>query len=129
MFAIKAYENPEKKVESNDRTENSENNCKTFKLKWISIILMTICVSTINTVEIVYFNLGETYFQYSPMRVTASMAASLISSMTAGYTIGQAVNFFIAMIVKTEYIISYHFLFSFLTLICLIFANNINYEL
>ena len=126
MFVISNYEKPDEKLDSIDDKNNNMNSTqiKTTKFKWITIILMTICLASMNTLEIVYFNLGATYLQYSPIKLSASTAASVISCMTAGYTIGQAVNFFTAMVVKTEHIICYHFLLSFAAFVSLIFAQN-----
>ena len=89
MFAIKSYEKPEQKPDTSQHPDlkTGEKCRKKFCVKWISLILMTTCLATINTLENVYFNLGATYFQYSPIRLSASTAASVVSVMTASYTI------------------------------------------
>ena len=123
MFVVKSYEKPDKELET-AKSSSDSGKCPKLSYQTLLIVPMTLCLACINTLEIVYFNLGSTYLQYSAIKLTASKSASIISSMTATYTIGQAMNFFIAMIVKTEHIIAYHFVLSFATLVSLIFAQS-----
>ncbi|XP_054162143.1 major facilitator superfamily domain-containing protein 4B-like [Oppia nitens] len=90
-----------------------------------TVILLSICLSSINSLELVYFNFGSTYFQYIPVRLTAPMAASMVSIMSAAYTIGQVVNFGMAFLFKTEHMITFNFMLSFITITGLTFGQNI----
>ncbi|XP_054166570.1 uncharacterized protein LOC128964037 [Oppia nitens] len=131
MFIIKPYEKPKQEIIESTANSNTNNNGSVIKpmdgkkwTKYATIILMTISLSSLNTLEIVYFGLGPTYFQYVPAGLGAPTAAAIVSVMTACYTIGQAFNFFITMTVKPIYIISYHYVIAFIVIICLIFVQN-----
>lgn len=123
MFIFYRYKKPQLVYESRSFAQSLENKINN-KIKIISIVLLSICLSTINSLEMVYFNFGSTYFQYIPIKLSAPTAAGIVSAMSAAYTAGQAINFFIALVFKSEHMIEYHFLLSFLSYILLIFAGN-----
>src|ERR1700761_2103804 len=84
MFVVKAYKKPEENVEVSKQGEIEEKEVQTSKITWV-IVPMTLCLATINTLEIVYFNLGATFLQYSELKPSASESASIICAMTAAY--------------------------------------------
>ncbi|CAG2115485.1 unnamed protein product [Medioppia subpectinata] len=144
MFFAKRYEKPEREVnvvespgaliDNNTATKynhynkstRSRINHKRSTAKRLSLILlMTVCISTINTLELIYFVFGVTYFQYIPgLHIPAPTAAGMVSVMIICYTAGQAINFFVGLAVKTNYIVSYHYVLSFAAFVGLMFANR-----
>lgn len=123
MYFIRRYKPLDKRPEL-----KTETNLKLFDRKdqprVLLISLMAVSLATINSLELVYFNFGSTYMQFTDARLNAKTAASIMSVLSAAYTGGQAINFFIAMFIKTKYMIIYHFLISIIAMICLNFGQS-----
>ena len=123
MYFIRRYKPNDKSPETATETD-----LKLFdrsgKPRALLIVLMALSLATINSLELVYFNFGSTYMQYTEARLSAKTAASIMSVLSAAYTGGQAINFFISMFIKTKYMIGYHFLISIVAIICLYFGQS-----
>lgn len=88
------------------------------------IALMSVTLAVVNSLELVFFNFGSTYMQFTPVRLTASTAASCMSVLSAAYASGQAINFLVAIFVPTKYLIGYHFLVAIGAIVGLNFAAS-----
>ena len=121
MFIIRRYRKSEIRHEA-IRNQSEDNN--RFLLKTLTIVLLAVCLSSINALEMVYFNFGSTYFQYIPLRLSANTAARLVSVMSGAYTVGQVINFLIAFVFKTEHVIGAHFVSSMVIFLCLDFFEK-----
>lgn len=121
MFLIVRYRKCETKHETM-RNETEANNG--LLLKTVTIVLLAVCLSSINALEMVFFNFGSTYFQYISLRLSANTAAQLVSVMSGAYTVGQVFNFVIAFVFKTEHVISAHFASSLVMFLCLDFFEK-----
>ena len=125
MYFIKPFEKTavteDKPIDPIDGKPTEE---KKTNHKVVTIVLLSICLSSINSMELVYFNFGSTYFQYIPLKLSAQTSARLVSVMSASYTCGQVINFFVSFLLRTEFIIGTHFLMTFAVFVCLQFAQN-----
>ena len=128
MFIWRRYN---QNLVENLETSDEESNKKDIKIlqlsrqmKIIVIILTAIALASINSLELVYFNFGTTFFQYIAIKMKASVAAHVSSAMAITYTVSQAFNLFVAMFVSTKYMIVYHYIVTFAAIIGLIFVQH-----
>lgn len=126
MFIIKRYkicEQSKQLKENNNISEPKLLDRKESPRK-LMIALFALCIATYNTSEATFLQFDSTYYQNSPLGLTASKAAEFISSKATSYTIGRGISVFIAIKVKPQYMIAYHLMISIMGIIVLIFAQN-----
>ncbi|CAG2105485.1 unnamed protein product [Medioppia subpectinata] len=92
--------------------------------KLLIIIVTCIFLAFYSISEVIYLEFGATYFQYIPIRLSASKAAEIFSAMSLSYTIGRGVNIFVALKVKLHIIIAYHFLIIITAIITLLTVDQ-----
>ncbi len=139
MFFLKKYVPPENELKNAELlTENSaikrhtEENSSSrsnlidgpIKRRKLMIFLVTICLSTYEALEMVHLQYSSTYYQYFNLKITAPKAALIISSMAGSFTIGRCVSTFIAIKVKPEIMIIYHFCIMIIAMCVLFFGKN-----
>ncbi|KAH9395173.1 hypothetical protein TYRP_020929 [Tyrophagus putrescentiae] len=81
-------------------------------LRPLKLLLMALCLATYDAAEIAYFYFSPTMYQFMTdgVRMTAEEAAHVLSVLSAAYTVGRLVTAFVAIKLKPDVIISYHFL-------------------
>ncbi|XP_054162215.1 sodium-dependent glucose transporter 1B-like [Oppia nitens] len=126
MFFTRKYENKVKNLEpTRDQGSRTKlfNRCL-FKRRLLYIALIAVCLSAINSLDLIYFNFLAPYLTYIPAHLSASRAAELSSALGTAYTVGQAVNFFVAMFISEKIMIFYHLLITILSIVGLFFVQN-----
>lgn len=121
MFITRRYQT--KNSKTNELTEEKLlDNAKTPKTLILSLIAMFaafICVS-----EEIYLQFSATYFQYIPLRMTASESAEIVSVMALIYTVGRGLNFFVAIKIKPQFMIAFHSTIIFVAMAILYFGQS-----
>ncbi len=124
MFLVKRYRNDSEILKNN-------NNCSETKLfdrksspRVLSIILVSIFIAFYCVSETVYLMFSATYFQYFPLKLTASKSAQIVSTMATSYTISRGISVLIAIKIRPQLMISYHFLIIITSIIILFFGQN-----
>ncbi len=124
MFLVKRYRNDSEILKNN-------NNCSETKLfdrksspRVLSIILVSIFMLFYCVSETVYLMFSATYFQYFPLKLTASKSAQIVSAMATSYTISRGISVLIAIKIRPQLVISYHFLIIITSIIILFFGQN-----
>lgn len=81
-------------------------------LRPLKLLLMALCLATYDAAEIAYFYFSPTMFQFMTdgVAMSAEDAAHVLSVLSAAYTAGRLVTAFVAIKLKPDVIISYHFL-------------------
>ncbi len=124
MFFLKTYRTPSKKLKQN----NSESQPKLFDRerspRLLIIILVSVFLAFYCVSESVYKHYSSTYFQYIPLKLTASKSAEIVSAMALTFTIGRGISVFIAFRIRPQLMIAYHFLILITSLIILFLAKN-----
>jgi len=92
--------------------------------KVLIIIVTCVFLAFYSISEVIYLEFGATYFQYIPIRLSASKAAEIFSAMSLSYTIGRGINIFVALKVKLHIIIAYHFLIIIAAIITLLTVDK-----
>ncbi|CAG2103216.1 unnamed protein product [Medioppia subpectinata] len=90
----------------------------------VMITLIATCLSAVNSLDLIYFNFLSVYLQYIPAHIDATRAAQMASALGTAYTVGQAVNFFVAMILSEKIMIGYHFLITIVSIVGLFFVQH-----
>jgi hypothetical protein len=139
MFFLKKYVPPENELknvelltENSDISKYSEENLRShsnlidgqIKRRKLMIFLVAICLSIYGALEAVHFQYSSTYYQYFDLRITAPKAALIVSAMAGSFTIGRCVSTFIAIKVKPEIMIIYHFRILIIAMCVLFFGKN-----
>ncbi len=124
MFFIRRYrtpaQNPKEKFNSRvTKLFDSRDTPRTLIITLVSIFLAFYCVS-----ENTYLRFSATYYQYIPLRLTASESAGIVSAMALTYTIGRGISIFIAFRIKPKHMIAYHFLIVLISLTILLFGQK-----
>jgi hypothetical protein len=124
MFLAKRYRNNLEILKEN-------NNCLETKLfdrksspRVLSIVLVSVFLAFYCVSESVYLNFSATYFQYIPLKLTASKSAEIVSAMATSYTIGRGISVLIAIKIKPQLMIGYHFVILITSIIILLFGQN-----
>ena len=124
MFAIKKYKYvPIKSKEVEDKSKIKLFN-REGAPKILIVIVTCIFLAFYSISEVIYLEFGATYFQYIPIRLSASKAAEIFSAMSLSYTIGRGINIFVALKVKLHIIIAYHFLIIITAIITLLTVDK-----
>lgn len=138
MFVLKRYVPPKEQLknkellnQSSDIKNYSSENCSSktnlvdspTKHRKLLIILTAICLSTYGALELTYFQYSSTYCQYFGLRITAPNAAIIMSAMAGSYTAGRCLSAFIAIKVKPEIMIIYHF-GTIIAAVCVLFFGQ-----
>ena len=130
MFCIRKYEKPKQKPE-----EECDQNCYTKNrrvklskesgapLKTI-VMLCAICFASFTAIENCQFQFSPTFNQYIPLRLCAPKTALILSVMATCFTFGRFISIFIAIRLKPETMITYHFCIILSAIIILLFAQN-----
>jgi MFS family permease len=132
MFVFKRYETPSQISAKNTNIDQNSNPTKTsIKLfdekgspRKLFIILISILLSTFNAAEVTFYNFGPTFYQYIPIKLSASKSAEMMSAMALSFTISRGINFFIAIKIRPQHMIAYHLLIILIANIILVFGQN-----
>jgi hypothetical protein len=132
MFVFKRYETPSQKSAKNTNVDQNSNPTKTStKLfdekespRKLFIILFSIILSTFNAAEVTFYNFGPTFYQYIPIKLSASKSAEMMSAMALSFTISRGINFFIAIKIRPQHMIAYHLLIILIANTILYFGQN-----
>ena len=87
-------------------------------------MLFAILLGVFNINECMYYTFAPTYFQYSPLLLSAPKAAEVITAFTIPYTIFRALSCLIALRVLPKYMLSAHYLVSIVGFLLLVLARN-----
>jgi len=124
MFLAKRYRNNLEILKEN-------NNCLETKLfdrksspRVLSIVLFSVFMAFFCVSENTYLRFGATYYQYIPLKLTASKSAEIVSAMATSYTIGRGISVLIAIKIKPQIMIGYHFVILITSIIILFFGQN-----
>ena len=121
MLVIKRYTT--RKSETNELTQekllDDGKTPKTLILSLIAVFAAFICVA-----EEIYLQFSATYFQYIPLRMTASESAEIVSVMALIYTVGRGLNFFVALKIKPQFMIAFHSIIIFVAMIILLLGQS-----
>ena len=92
--------------------------------KLILIILVSVLLSFFSASESAFFAFSATYFQYIPLKLSASRAAELVSLMALTFTVSRGLAVLIAIRLKPHYIIAIFLSILLISLIILFFSTN-----
>lgn len=124
MFVVKKY----KYVAVKSKEVDDKSKVKLFNRegapKTLIVIISCIFLAFYSISEVIYLEFGATYFQYIPIRLSASKAAEIFSAMSLSYTIGRGINIFVALKVKLHIIIAYHFLIIIAAIVTLLTVDQ-----
>lgn len=88
------------------------------------IALGALCLASYTAVENCHFQFSPTFNQYIPLRLSAPEAAEILSAMTTCFTVARGISIFIAIKIKPQRILAYHFCIIFIASNILLFAEN-----
>ncbi|XP_054162220.1 uncharacterized protein LOC128960174 [Oppia nitens] len=91
--------------------------------KYTVVVLAAVSLASINSLELVYFNFGSTFFQKIPVHMSATIAANVISTLSSVYTACQVINLGIALLINRNIMIAYHYVITSVAIIALIFVQ------
>ncbi|CAG2171822.1 unnamed protein product [Oppiella nova] len=130
-------------VQNNDNTTNIHNNNNNTKnnnttttngskklleqmpqQKLTMIILVCLLLAFFSASESIFFAFSATYFQYIPLKLSASSAAQLVSSMALTFTISRGVAIILAMRTTPQKIIAVFLAILLVSMVLLFFATN-----
>lgn len=97
---------------------------KSPKVKWTLIALTSLSLSTIGGFELIHFYYCSTYIQFLPIHLSVKKAADIMSLMSTTYTIAKLVSALIAIKVKAEIMIIYHFVILIASMAILYFGSG-----
>jgi uncharacterized protein (DUF697 family) len=139
MFILKRYVPPKEQLK-NKETLNQSSDFKNYSAENSSsktnlvdsptrhrkllIVLTAICLSAYGALELTHFQCSSTYYQYFGLKITAPTAARIMSAMAGSYTAGRCLSAFIAIKVKPEIMIIYHFGTIIAAMCVLFFGQN-----
>ena len=126
MFCVKRYEKPEQlepKETDSEKRRVKLNRESGAPLKTI-VVLCCICFASFTAIENCQFQFSPTFNQYIPLRLCAPKSALILSVMASCFTLGRGISIFIAIRVKPETMITYHYCFILSAIIILLFAQN-----
>ncbi|XP_054162183.1 sodium-dependent glucose transporter 1B-like [Oppia nitens] len=116
-----------KSIASKER-DDSESLDKLFDIypryRWPALILLASLVGSFNLFEASYYTFASTYFQYSPLDISASKATEVITAFTTPYTVFRGLSVFIAIKVSTKIMLSSHFVICCIGIVCLAFGRT-----
>jgi MFS family permease len=132
MFVFKRYETPSQISAKNSNIEQNSNPTKTpTKLfnerespRKLIIILFSILLSTYCTTDYTFFKFGPTFYQYIPIKLSASKSAEMMSAMALSFTISRGISIFIAIKIRPQHMIAYHLLILVIANTILFFGQN-----
>lgn len=112
------FEEVDSTVEASDRLHVPHRRLK--------LLLMALCLATYDAAEIAYFYFSPTMFQFMKdgVSLSAEESAHVLSVLSAAYTCGRLATAFIAIKIKPDVIISYHFLVIILGHAVLLFGRH-----
>ena len=128
MYCIKKYEKPEQNEEKFDEKSTYSRRVKLTTesgapLKTI-VMLCAICFASFTAIENCQFQFSPTFNQYIPLRLCAPKTALILSVMASCFTFGRFISIFIAIRLKPETMITYHYCIILFAIIILLFAQN-----
>ena len=125
MFFHRRYRSDTTEEQTSDEKNEVKlfDNCGT-RVRLLVIVLAAIALSAINSLELVYFNFGATFFQYIRAGFTAPEAATVSSAMAITYTCSQVINFLLAFRINTNRLIVFHYVITVAAIVALVFAQN-----
>jgi len=132
MFVFKRYETPSqisaKNTNINQNSDQTKTSKKLFDEKGsprkLFIILLSVLLSTYSTTEATFFQFGPTFYQYIPLKLSASKSAEIMSAMALSYTISRGISTFIAIKIRPQHMIAYHLLILVIAVTILFFGQN-----
>jgi MFS family permease len=132
MFVFKRYETPSQISAKNTNIDQNSNQTKTStKLfdekespRKLFIILLSVLLSTYFTTEATFVQFGPTFYQYIPLKLSASKSAEIMSAKALSLTISRGINTFIAIKIRPQHMIAYHLLILLIANIILFFGQN-----
>ncbi|XP_054163362.1 sodium-dependent glucose transporter 1-like, partial [Oppia nitens] len=131
MYLIKKYEKPDEYSEGSECQINV-NETKDTRIKIDSsnsplkriIALSALCFASFTVIENCFFQFSPTYNQYIPLHLCAPKAAFILSMMATCFTLGRFLSIFMAIKLKPETMLTYHYISILIALIVLLFAQN-----
>lgn len=126
MLCIKKYEKPEQLQSKETDSQNRRMKLSASSgapLKTI-VVLCCICFASFTAIENCQFQFSPTFNQYIPLRLCAPKSALILSVMALCFTLGRGVSIVIAIRVRPEAMITYHYCFILSAIIILLFAQN-----
>ncbi|CAG2178539.1 unnamed protein product [Oppiella nova] len=108
----------------NDPGDQSKLFDKYPKYRWPAILLSGVFVGSFNLVEASYFTFASTYFQYCPLKVSATKALDVITAFTTPYTVFRGLSIFMAIKLSSKYMLIIHHLVCVIGIICLVFGRS-----
>jgi len=122
---VKRHKTPNEKLKRKDSSENLETESQSDqtyssrenlvdspanqKDRRFLIALIALLLGIYSSLESAHFAYSTTYYQYIELRISAPKAAQILSVMATSYTIGRGLSSFIAIKVKPEVMIIYHY--------------------
>ncbi|CAG2165036.1 unnamed protein product [Oppiella nova] len=108
----------------NDPGDQSKLFDKYPKYRWPAILISGVFVGSFNLVEASYFTFASTYFQYCPLKVSATKAMDVITTFTTPYTVFRGLSIFVAIKLSSKYMLIIHHLVCVIGIICLVFGRS-----
>ena len=71
-----------------------------------------------------YIQFTATYLQYIPLGLSASKSAEIVSYMGLVFTVSQGISIFVAIKVKPQYMLSYHFVILLTGILIMYFGKH-----
>jgi len=132
MFVFKRYETPSQILAKNANIEQNSNPTKTStKLfderenpRKLFIILFFVLLGFYCSTEAIFSQFGSTFYQYIPIKLSASKSAEMMSAMALSFTISRGISFFIAIKIRPQHMIAYHLLILLIANTILFFGQN-----
>ncbi len=124
MFVIKRYRSLSDNSADNEINPQKKLFDRKHSPRVLIITLVSIFLAFYFVSELVYLQFSATYFQYIPLKLTASKSAEIVSAMALTYTIGRGISVFIAIKIRPQHMIAYHFLILIISIVILFSAQN-----
>lgn len=127
MFYIRKYEIPEeneenwKQIKTDGRVKLRGDSGAPIKT---IVMLCAICFASFTAIENCQFQFSPTFNQYIPLRLCAPKTAIILSVMALCFTLGRGISIFIAIRLRPETMITYHYCIIITAIIVLLFAQN-----
>ena len=126
MFVVKRYHYSSEESNVGNKVIDNENKLfdRQRQRRKLIIILFSVMLATFNILECMYYTFAPTYFQYSPLQLTETEAADMITAFTIPYTVFRGLSCLIAIRVLPKYILSAHYVICIVGIVSLVIARN-----
>ena len=122
LFLFRRYKINTIEIEKGDVSENkmTGDTC----IGKLVILMCMLLFSFHSASDDCYIQFTATYLQYIPLGLSASMSAEIVSYMGLVFTLSQGISIFVAIKLKPQYMLAYHYTILLTGILIMYFGKN-----